>query len=173
MFRSAQNYRTFLTLLLTYGLDLVGFSIVFPVLAPLLLNPDLQFFSAETSEAIRTTILGVIYAVFGIAQFIGAPSVGAIADHYGRYKTFLLTIGLSIIGYAILVLSLYEESITLLFVGRAITGLCSGNFTLAQSATADLTDEQHRSKAFGILMGVGGLGFVAGPWIGGKLGNPE
>jgi MFS family permease len=71
MFKSQQQYRTFLTVLMTYTLDLARFSIVFPVLAPLLLNPELHFF-----------------AVFAIVQFLGAPLAGALADHYGRYKIF-------------------------------------------------------------------------------------
>ncbi|MBS0652426.1 MAG: MFS transporter [Verrucomicrobia bacterium] len=173
MFRSPQAYRTFLTVVFTYTLDLVGYSIVFPVLAPLLLNPELSFFEPNTTVITKTTVLGLLYALFGVAQFIGAPIVGALADHYGRYKAFLGSIALSVIGYAIMGLSIYEESLGWLFVGRIITGFCSGNFSLAQSATADLTHTTHRSKAFGILMGVGGLGFVAGPLIGGKLSNPD
>ncbi len=173
MFRSQQDYRTFLTVVMTYMLDLVGFSIVFPVLAPLLLNPQLDYFSPDTLEATRTTILGLLFAVFGITQFLGAPLAGALADHYGRYKIFLATIGLSVAGYAIMAMSVYMQNLSWLFVGRVVTGLCSGNFALAQSATADLTDARHRSNAFGILLGAGGLGFVAGPWVGGKLANPD
>lgn len=90
MFRSARHYRTFLTVVLTYILDLVGFSIVFPILAPLLLNPDLHFFAQGTEEAARTTMLGILFAVFGIAQFFGASFAGVLADHYGWYKTFSL-----------------------------------------------------------------------------------
>ncbi len=172
MFRSPRHYRTFLTILMTYALDLVGFSIVFPVLAPLMLNPDLHFFSPGTAEAARTTMLGMLFGVFGIAQFFGSSGSGILADHYGRYKTFLWTIAFSVVGYAIMALSVYKQSLSGLFIGRIITGLCSGNTALALSATADLTDEKHRSKAFGVLQGVGGLGFVAGPWVGGKLANP-
>lgn len=173
MFRSPQNYRTFLTILMTYTLDLVGYSIVFPVLAPLLLNTHLNFFTPDTAEATRTTVLGILFAVFGITQFIGGPFAGALADHYGRYKVFLWTIALSVIGYSVMAVGVYLQSLTYLFIGRTITGFCSGNVALAQSATADLTDEHNRSRAFGILLGVGGLGFVAGPWFGGKLANPE
>ncbi len=173
MFRSQKDYRTFLTLVMTYTLDLVGFSIVFPVLAPLLLNTDLQFFSSDTPLTERTTVLGLLYATFGVAQFFGLPAIGAIADHFGRFKIFLWTIAISVVGYLIMAWSIYQQDIALLFLGRVVTGLCSGNFGLAQSATADLTDPHNRSKAFGILIGVGGLGFVAGPWIGGKLANPD
>lgn len=173
MFRSPQAYRTFLTVVLTYTLDLVGFSIVFPVLAPLLLNPHLHFFGPDVLEVTRTTVLGLLFALFGVAQFIGAPIAGALADHYGRYKVFLGSIGLSFLGYVLMGFSIYGESLEWLFVGRIVTGFCSGNFSLAQAAVADLTDGSHRTKAFGILMGVGGLGFVAGPWFGGKLANPD
>lgn len=172
MFKTDRDYRTFLTILLTYTLDLVGFSIVFPVLAPLLLNPELHFFSAGTAEIVKTSMLGFIFAAFGITQFFGAPVAGALADHYGRYRVFLATIALSFFGYLLMALGVYSQSLAWLIIGRMVTGFCSGNFALAQSATADLTDAKHRSKAFGILLGTGGLGFVAGPWIGGKLANP-
>ena len=110
MFKSAQHYRTFLTVLFTYLLDLIGFSIVFPILAPLLLNPHLHFFSPETLEATRTTILGLLFSIFGIAQFFGAPIAGALADHYGRYKIFLASIALSVIGYAVMAMSIYTKA---------------------------------------------------------------
>lgn len=173
MFRSAQNFRTFLTVLVTYILDLIGYSIVFPVLAPLLLNEQLHFFSPDASQALRTTVLGLLFSVFGITQFIGAPFAGVLADHYGRYKIFLATIGISVFGYVILAMSIYSQSLLWLFIGRLVTGFCSGNVGLVLSATADLTDSHHRTKAFGIVNGIGGLAFVIGPWIGGKLGDPN
>lgn len=173
MFGSPRQFRTFLTILFTYSFDLIGFSIVFPVLAPLLLNPDLHFFAEGSGAEVRTAVLGVLFSVFGIAQFFGAPLSGVLADHIGRYKTFLLSIGLSVLGYAVMALSVWSESLAWMFVGRIVTGFCSGNFALAQAATADLTQPKYRGKAFGILLGVGGLGFVAGPWFGGKLSNPQ
>jgi len=158
---------------MTYTLDLVGFSIVFPVLAPLLLNHHLHFFSPDTMEATRTTVIGLLFSVFGIAQFFAAPMAGALADHFGRYKIFLGSIALSIVGYLLMAMSVYMNSLSWLFIGRIVTGFCSGNFSLAQAATADLTEARYRSKAFGTLLSVGGLGFVIGPWIGGKLANPH
>jgi MFS family permease len=132
MFKSSQHYRTFLTVVVTYALDLVGFSIVFPVLAPLLLNTELHFFSPDTLETARTTVLGLLFAVFGIAQFFGASVAGALADHFGRYKTFLWTIAFSVLGYGLMAFSIYHQSLEWLFLGRILTGLCSGNVALAQ-----------------------------------------
>lgn len=173
MFKSPQAYRSFLTVVLTYALDLIGFSIAFPVLAPLLLNPDLNFFASGTADTTKATVLGLLFAAFGIAQFLGAPIAGVMADHYGRYKIFLWTIFLSAMGYVLMALGVYQQDLAFLFIGRVVSGLCSGNVSLAQSATADLTEPKHRSRAFGILLGIGGLGFVVGPWVGGKLANPD
>jgi DHA1 family tetracycline resistance protein-like MFS transporter len=173
MFLSPRSYRTFLTIVLTYTLDLLGFSIVFPVLAPLLLNPHLHFFDPSVSVVERTTVLGLLFSVFGIAQFIGSPIAGAFADHFGRYKVFLATIGVSVLGYLLMAASIFYQDLTWVFIGRIVTGFCSGNVGLAQSATADLTNAENRGKAFSILIGIGSLGFVVGPWFGGKLGNPD
>ncbi len=158
---------------MTFFLDMLGYSIAIPVLAPLLLDPQLHYFAPEATTTLRTTILGTLFALFGIAQLIGAPLIGTLADHYGRYRVFLGTIGINTVGYAILVFGVYEQSLFWLFVGRTVTGFGSGNFPLAQSATADLTETENRSKAFGILMGTGSFGWVVGPWFGGRLANPD
>jgi DHA1 family tetracycline resistance protein-like MFS transporter len=161
--------RNFIPVVFAYAMDLVGYSIVFPILAPLLLNTQLHFFSPQTSEIARTSFLGLLFAIFGLAQFVAAPLIGAAADRFGRRALFLLTIGISVIGYALLCLSIYLQNLPLLVLGRIITGLSSGNISIAQSATADMTDPEHRGKAFSLLMGIGSIGFIGGPVIGGKL----
>lgn len=172
LFKKSEDRRTFWVVVLTYLLDLLGYSIVFPILAPLLLNPDLHYFSSTATLSLRTTLLGLLFASFGITQFLGAPINGALADHFGRKKIFLLTIFLSIFGYSLCAFGVYRESLTWLFTGRLLAGFCSGNIGLAQSTVADLTTEKTRSRAFGTLLGSGSLGFIIGPIIGGRLANP-
>ncbi|MGE3953808.1 MAG: MFS transporter [Parachlamydiales bacterium] len=165
--------RSYIAVLVTYALDLIGFSIVFPVLAPLFLHPMYGFFPAETSELFRTTMLGVAFALFSLAQFFAAPMLGAAADHIGRRKVFLITIALSVVGYGVLALSVMWDNLWLLLLGRLWTGSCSGNAAIAQSAVADIAYPEHRAKAFGYLNGIGGVGFVVGPFLGGLLAEPE
>lgn len=161
--------RNFIPVVFAYTMDLLGFSIVFPILAPLLLNTQLHFFSSTTSEITRTTYLGLLFAVFGFAQLIAAPLIGTAADRWGRKSLFLFTIGISTVGYGLMCLAVYWESISLLVLGRIITGFSSGNISIAQSATADMTDLEDRGKAFSWLMGIGSVGFIGGPVIGGML----
>ncbi len=161
--------RNFIPVVFAYTMDLLGYSIVFPILAPLLLNPQLAFFSPTASEIVRTSFLGMLFAVFGLAQFIAAPLIGTAADRWGRKALFLFTIGVSVLGYACMCLGVYQESLWILILGRVITGFSSGNISIAQSATADMTDPENRGKAFSLLMGIGSFGFIGGPVIGGML----
>lgn len=172
MFKGQSGKRAFIALVVTYTLDMLGFSIAFPVLAPLLLNTNLHFFSPDTTEIVRTTVLGLLFAIFGLAQFICSPLIGVAADHYGRRNIFLVTIVNSAVGYLLLTIGVYMESLALLFLGRIWTGCSSGNVGLSQSAAADITHEDQRGKAFGILLGIGAWGWIIGPWLGGKLSNP-
>src|SRR5262245_11520234 len=121
--------RNFIPVVFAYTMDLLGYSIVFPILALLLLNPQLHFFSVTTPEIVRTTFLGILFAVFGLAQFIAAPLIGTAADRWGRRNLFLFTIGVSVIGYFCMAIAIYYEELWILVLGRIITGLSSGNIS--------------------------------------------
>ncbi|MGA9517145.1 MAG: MFS transporter, partial [Trichococcus sp.] len=65
------------------------------------------------------------------------------------------------------------QNIWLLFIGRAIDGFTGGNISIAQSAIADISDASNRAKNFGLIGMAFGLGFVIGPYLGGKLSDPS
>jgi DHA1 family tetracycline resistance protein-like MFS transporter len=60
----------------------------------------------------------------------------------------------------------------LLFLGRAIDGLTGGNIAVAQAAVGDISNDSNRQKNFGLLGAAFGLGFIIGPYLGGKLSQP-
>ena len=62
-------------------------------------------------------------------------------------------------------------SLTLLFVGRIISGITAATISTAFAYIADVTPEDGRAKAFGVVGMAFGLGFVLGPAIGGLLGG--
>src|ERR1700675_96973 len=62
-------------------------------------------------------------------------------------------------------------SLTLLFVGRAIAGITGASLAVASAYIADVTSEAQRARRFGQLNAFQGLGFIAGPVIGGLLGD--
>jgi DHA1 family tetracycline resistance protein-like MFS transporter len=56
-----------------------------------------------------------------------------------------------------------------LFFSRILDGLTGGNISVAQAYIADITDNQGRARALGLLGAAFGLGFIIGPAVGGTL----
>ena len=54
----------------------------------------------------------------------------------------------------------------MLFAARIVDGLSGGNITTARAYIADITTEENRAKAFGMLGAAFGLGFIVGPALG-------
>jgi DHA1 family tetracycline resistance protein-like MFS transporter len=61
----------------------------------------------------------------------------------------------------------------LLFLGRTIDGLTGGNLAVAQAAIGDVSTNENRAKNFGLIGAAFGLGFIIGPYIGGRLSAPH
>ena len=57
-------------------------------------------------------------------------------------------------------------SLTMLFAARIVDGLSGGNIATARAYIADITTEENRAKAFGLLGAAFGLGFIVGPALG-------
>jgi DHA1 family tetracycline resistance protein-like MFS transporter len=54
----------------------------------------------------------------------------------------------------------------MLFAARIVDGLSGGNITTARAYIADITEEENRAKAYGVLGAAFGLGFIVGPALG-------
>jgi len=159
-------------LFFTVFLDLLGLGIVIPIFAPLFLDPVGGLFSFQTGLSTRTMLLGFLLAVYPLAQFFGAPFLGALSDRFGRKKILQLSLLGTLFGYLLLAAGILLKSLPLLFIARAIDGFTGGNISIAQSSISDLSDEKSRTRNFGFIGMAFGLGFIIGPFIGGKLADP-
>ncbi len=155
------------SLFLVVLIDLIGFGIVIPIFAPMLLGPN--NIAPNLSEAVRSVMLGITIALYPIAQFFGAPILGGYSDRVGRKKALLLTIVGTVIGYVLLGLGIIINSIPLILVSRLIEGFMGGNIAVAYSAIADISKEKDKSKNFGLIGMAFGIGLIIGPFIGGQL----
>ncbi|NGX51853.1 MAG: Tetracycline resistance protein, class B [Candidatus Anoxychlamydiales bacterium] len=161
---------SFFSILFTFFVDNLGWSIVFPIFAPLFLDPQNLVFSESVSFAARTTILGVFLAAFPFAQFFGAPLLGEFADRSGRKKALILSIILTCVGYLISAWSIHASNLVWLFIGRIVTGIFSGNLSVCLAAISDLSvTEKAKAKNFGFLSVLAGFSFIIGAFIGGKF----
>ncbi len=167
-----KNNLSMLLIFLIIFLDMVGVGIIIPVLAPLLLSHT-GILPANYSDSLRTIILGFLIATYPLAQFFGAPLLGGWSDRVGRKKVLLVSLGGTFIGYIIFAIGIYTQNILLLFISRIIDGFTGGNISIVLSAIADISDEKSKARNFGMVGMAFGLGFILGPFLGGKLSDPH
>lgn len=164
---------TILPIFFTVFIDLLGLGIIIPILPAVILNPMAGLLPMDFSFSLRTIVYGFLIASYPIMQFFGAPILGVLADRMGRRKILLASLVGTLMGYVLFAIGIITQNIWLLFLGRAIDGFTGGNISIAQSAIADISDETNKAKNFGIIGMAFGLGFVIGPYIGGKLSDPS
>lgn len=160
---------------LTVFIDLLGFGILIPVIPLLLADPRSPYFLLDPSQNVSTgyIILGLLTAIFPLGQFFSTPILGQLSDKYGRKKLLVLALAGVSISYLLFAVGIRMRNIPLLFVSRLFHGIAGGNIAIAQAAIADVTLPADRAKNFGIIGAAFGLGFVAGPFLGGKLSDPS
>ena len=163
-------------------LDMVGFSVIFPLLPSMLehylaiegdasqLGRLIAWFRelAGSSEgagfAVETLFGGVLGSLYSLLQFLFAPVWGALSDKYGRRPTLLLTLAGTALSYLAWV---FAGSFAVLVVARLVGGIMAGNVSTATAVIGDTTSGSERAKGMGIVGMAVGLGFIFGPAIGG------
>lgn len=160
---------TILPIFFTVFLDLLGLGIVIPILPAVLLDPRSAVLPFTYDFSTRTLIYGFLIASYPLAQFFGAPILGTLADQYGRKKLLSISLLGTMVGYILFALGIVYNDIYLLFIGRILDGFTGGNISIAQSAIADISTPETKSRNFGLIGMAFGLGFIIGPYIGGKL----
>ncbi|MDE1861189.1 MAG: MFS transporter [Candidatus Micrarchaeota archaeon] len=154
--------------------DLIGFGILIPVIPQLLANPNSSYYLLRgSSPGMGYFLLGVLTAVYPIMQFLAAPILGQLSDRYGRKKLLAISVFGTFLSYLLFAIGIVIANLPLLFVSRAIDGLTGGNISIAQAAMADITKPENRAKNFGLIGAAFGLGFILGPFLGGKLSDPS
>lgn len=164
---------------LTVFLDIVGFSILFPVFPDLLRHylavegdasllgravAFLRELSGGDELAVETLFGGVLGSLYAILQFVFAPLWGGLSDRIGRRPTLLLTLCGTALAYLAWV---FAGQFAVLVVSRLVAGAMAGNISTASAAVADTTVGRQRAVGMGVVGMAIGLGFVAGPAVGG------
>ncbi|WP_313466849.1 MFS transporter [Carnobacterium sp.] len=139
----------------------LGLTIVSPVV-PFLVN---SYTRNPSSQATAVTLLTSIYA---FSVFLAAPVLGAVSDRYGRRPVLIFSLIGSALGYFIFGLG---GALWVLFLGRIIEGLAGGQISAILAYFSDITSQKERTKYFGWISAIVGVGTALGPVIGGVLAN--
>jgi MFS family permease len=138
------------------ALMMTGYGLVMPVFARRL---------SEFGDGVEE--LGLMTMSFALAQMIGAPIMGSLADSKGRRPIILLamtTVTLQYIGYL-----LAPSTLVFILIRGAAGFLSAGLFPASMGVVADLVAEDRRARWAGIIMGSYAVGMIFGPVIGGLL----
>ena len=182
---SGQTRRNVLGLVfLTVFLDMVGFSIIFPLFPKMLehylalegessllgrLIATLADWVGEADSersrfAVTTLFGGLLGSLYSFLQFLFAPVWGGVSDRIGRRPTLLITLFGTAAAHLVWT---FAGTFGLLVLSRLVAGLMAGNVSTASAAIADSFEGKERAKGMGMLGAGIGLGFVVGPAIGG------
>ncbi len=145
----------------TVAIDLIGFGIVLPILP--------QY--AERFGA-GAALIGVLSASFSLAQLLFAPVLGRLSDRVGRKPLIILSLFGTAAGS---LLTGVAGSIGILFLGRIVDGISGASVSVVQASVGDLAAPRDRARLMGLIGAAFGVGFVAGPAIGGlaALASPK
>ena len=130
-------------------IDVMGLTLIIPLLPFYALK-----FGATPFQA---TLLLSVFAVF---QLFSGPFLGGWSDRSGRKIVLLVSQAGMLASYVVLG---FANALWVVFVGRIIAGITSGNLSVAQAYISDVTKPEERTKAFGFFGIAFGLGFVLGP----------
>jgi len=155
--------------LFTVFLDAIGVAILIPVYAALVLPGPHQIIPAGWSVRDGYIMVGWLTGVYSIMTFLAAPVLGQLSDKYGRKPVLALSLFGTSIGYVLFAIGVLTKNIPLLFASRALDGVTGGNIAVARAVISDVSPAEHRTRNFGLVGAMFGIGFVLGPYLGGRL----
>ncbi|MBL8605720.1 MAG: TCR/Tet family MFS transporter [Myxococcales bacterium] len=151
-------------ILVTVALDVLALGMIIPVLPKLVV----AFNGGDAAKA--AIVFGLFVTVWEAMQLVFSPVLGALSDRFGRRPVILLSnLGLGL-DYVMMALA---PSLTILLVGRVVSGITAASFSAAGAYIADVMPPEKRAAGFGMIGAAFGVGFVVGPALGGVLGKVD
>ena len=133
-----------------------------------LLIPVLPFIIRDLGY--NEAIFGVLLAVYPTFQFVGAPVLGSLSDHYGRKPILLVSQAGTLLSWIIFGLSYFATGATwpllIIAFSRVVDGITGGNQSVANAYLADVTTDEERTQVFGVLGASMAVALMIGPALG-------
>jgi MFS family permease len=154
--------------------DLLGFGIVFPLLARYGEDFIDPLFPGGKESRLGGIVLGLLIASFSGMQFIFMPLWGRLSDRVGRRPILLLGLVGSVVFYTLFgyASGMNDDTwrlvgLILLFICRIGAGIAGATIGIAQAVIADCTAPEERSRNMALIGVAIGTGYTIGPLAGG------
>ena len=156
--RQRQGHRATLFVFVTVLIDAMGIGIILPVM------PDLIRELTDLTLSDAALWGGYLSFVYALMQFAAGPTLGNLSDRFGRRPVLLISLFALAVDYVIMG---FAPTLWLLFAGRALAGIAGATYSTANAFIADVSPPERRAQNFGLIGAGFGVGFIAGPLIGG------
>lgn len=154
-------------LFLVVLVDMLGFTIVIPFLTYFV--QDLASGQGISDVGRRDFWVGVVIAVYSLAQFLFTPILGSLSDKLGRRPVIMFGLVSNSVFFIVFGLS---SSLEMAIIARFLSGAGNGNIAVARAYIGDISTAEMIPRRMGMLGAAFGLGFMIGPFIGGILSDP-
>nr|XP_039273730.1 LOW QUALITY PROTEIN: hippocampus abundant transcript 1 protein-like [Styela clava] len=115
----------------------------------------------ETFNENTLLVNGIIQGIKGLLSFLSAPLLGALSDVWGRKSFLVLTVFFTCSPIPIALMSPWW-----FFAMISISGAFSVTWSIVFAYVADVTEEEHRSSAYGLVSATFAASLVTSPAIG-------
>ncbi len=149
------DYPQLMPLWVAVFVDILGFTIILPFLAPLS--------QIYTTSPLTIGLLLSSNAIFG---FFFGPILGKLSDRYGRKPLLLISQAGTTLGFIILA---FSNSLEMLFLARIVDGIFGGQFPISKAVIGDVVAPKDRGKQMTNIGVAFTLAAVLGPGFGGIL----
>lgn len=146
-----------------FGLRMLGMFVILPVFA---------IYATHLPGGSDLALVGIALGAYGLTQALLQIPFGWLSDRYGRKPIIYAGLVVFALGSFI---AAAAPNIYIVILGRVVQG--AGAVSAAVIAlTADLTRDEHRTKAMAMIGSTIGFAFalslVAGPWLDERIGVP-
>ena len=108
--------------------------------------------------------ISILFTLMPMIVIVVAPIWGRLSDKFGRKPIFMASLGASSLTFILFGMA---DSLSEMFVARALQGITGGNVSVAFAMVADSTSYEDRAKYLGYTSGAMALAFMIGPMLGG------
>lgn len=148
--------RASLSLASIYGLRMLGMFLILPVFA---------VYAERLPGGANHTMIGLALGAYGLTQALLQLPFGMVSDRVGRKRVIYFGLALFALGSFV---AAAAHSIYWIIFGRSIQGAGAIN-AVVTALVADLTREEHRTKAMAMIGGVIGMTFAVSLVLGPAL----
>ncbi|HOY70929.1 MAG TPA: MFS transporter [Methylotenera sp.] len=158
---SPQERQASMSLASIYGLRMLGMFLILPIFS---------IYAAHYEGGNNSVLVGAALGAYGLTQALFQLPFGMASDKFGRKKMIYIGLGMLIMGSVIAALA---TDIYMVIIGRAVQGAGAVS-AVVTALLADLTREEHRTKAMATIGATIGVTFaislVLGPALAHGLG---